>query len=125
MLRAYLPPLVIAILISGGLTFYVKVLAEKLKLFDLPSPRKIHTRPIPRLGGVAIVISFIILAIGYSFASGRLSFASDKIFGIDKYLLGPLVGLSVLLVVGILDDIRGIKASKKLFWHFVAATVVI
>lgn len=125
MLRAYLPPLIIAAIISGGLTYYVKSLAVRFKWFDWPSPRKVHSKPVPRLGGVAIVIAFLILIIGYTLASHRLNFSGFKIFFMDKRLVGVLLGLLVLLIVGIFDDIRGIKPWKKLFWHFVAASMVV
>lgn len=125
MLRAYLPPLIIAALISGGLTYYIKTLAEKFNIFDVPSPRKIHRKPIPRLGGAAIIISFIVVIIAYSLASHRLEFSSFKFFLIDKRILGVLAGLLVLAVVGIVDDIRGVGPLSKLFWQIVAASMVV
>ena len=125
MIRAYLPPLIIAAIISGGLTYYVKALAEHFKLFDQPAPRKIHPKPTPRLGGAAIVIAFLILLIGYTLASHRLNFSGFKIFFLDKRLVGVILGLIILLVVGIFDDIRGVKPWKKIFWHIVAAGMVV
>jgi len=125
MLRAYLPPFIIAALICGGLTYYIKTMALKFKIVDQPEPRKIHTKPIPRLGGLAIVIGFLLLLVGYTLASHRLEFSGFKIWFIDKRLVGVIIGLIILTIVGILDDIRGIKAWKKLFWHIVAAGFVI
>jgi len=125
MLRAYLPPFIIAALISGGLTYYIKTIALKFKLVDQPAPRKIHTKPIPRLGGLAIVIAFLLLLIGYTLASHRLEFSGFKILFLDKRLVGVILGLIILMVVGVLDDIRGVKAWKKLFWHIIAAGCVI
>lgn len=125
MIRAYLPPLIIAAIIAGGLTYYVKILAERFKWFDFPSPRKVHPKPIPRLGGVAIVIAFLIVLIGYTLASERLNFSGFEIIFMDKRLVGVILGLLILLIVGIFDDIRGVKPWKKLFWHFVAAGMVV
>jgi UDP-GlcNAc:undecaprenyl-phosphate GlcNAc-1-phosphate transferase len=124
-MKSYLGPFIIAALICGGLTYYVKALAQRFKLADYPSPRKIHTKPIPRLGGVAIVLAFFIVVVGYELASARLNFTPFKIWFFDKHLLGAVLGALVLLVVGIWDDIRGIKPYKKLFWHFVAASFVV
>ena len=95
MIRAYIPPLIIAALISGGLTYYVKVVAEKFKLFDQPAPRKIHPKPVPRLGGAAIVIAFLILIIGYSLASHRLTFSPFQIGCMDKILFNPKTFVTV------------------------------
>jgi len=125
MLRAYLPPFIIAAIIAGGLTYYIKSLAEKFKLVDQPSPRKIHPKPTPRLGGLAIALAFLIVLIGYTLASHRLEFSGFKTFFLDKRLIGVVSGLIILIVVGILDDIRGVKAWKKLFWHIAAACCVI
>lgn len=125
MLRAYLPPFIISALICGGLTFYVKLLAEKFKLFDRPSPRKIHPRPLPRLGGVAIVVSFLIVVIGYTLASNRLAFGLEKFWFFDQKIIGVLIGLLILLIVGVIDDIRNITPLKKLFWQILAAIVVV
>ncbi len=125
MLRAYLPPLIIAVLICGGLTFYVKILAKKFKIFDRPSPRKIHPFPVPRLGGVAIVGTFLLLALGYTFASNRLEFTSYKLWFFDPKILGMMIGLLIVLLIGVIDDIRGVKAYKKLFWQIVASCIVV
>jgi len=125
MTQTYLPAFVLAALISGGLTYYVKVMAAKFKLVDQPSPRKIHVKPTPRLGGVAIVLAFLIVLIGYTLATNRLAFSPFKFWMVDKRLVGVIAGLLILLVVGFLDDIKGIKAWKKLFWHIVASATVV
>ncbi len=125
MIQNYLAPFVVAALISGGLTGYVKTLATKLNLVDHPAPRKIHSKPVPRLGGVAIVLAFLIVLIGYALASPRLSFSPFKFWVVDKRLIGVLAGLIILLITGLIDDIKGVKAWKKLFWHIVAAAAVV
>jgi len=125
MWQGYIQPLVVAAIITCGLTFSVKALAEKFGIFDNPSPRKIHHKPIPRLGGVAIVIAFLLVTIGYSLASPRFHFGLEKIFIFDQKMVGVWLGALVLLVLGIIDDIRGVKPLFKLFWHIVAASLVV
>ena len=125
MLRLYLPAFIISALICGGLTYYVKMIAIKLKLFDLPAPRKIHPNPLPRLGGVAIVLAFLIVLLGYVFASQRLNFGGGSFFQIDKKIIGMALGLIILLVVGVIDDIRGVAPLPKLFWQITSAVVVV
>lgn len=124
-INSYLPAFVVAALICGGLTFYVKRLAEKFELTDLPSPRKIHTKPIPRLGGLAIILTVIGLVLAYSFASTRLSFTSFHIWVFDKRLLGALSGTGILLLIGIIDDVRGMRPWQKLIGHLLAAGMVV
>ena len=124
-IRLFLPPFVIAAIISGGLTYSVKLLAEKFGWLDRLSPRKIHPKPIPRLGGVAFVITFIFLCLGYNLITHRLDFTPFKVWLFDKHLLGVILGAAVLLIVGIIDDIKSIKPWKKLIWHFIAAFMVV
>jgi len=121
----FIAPFVLAALISGGLTYYVKNLAIKHKLTDMPSPRKVHTKPVPRLGGVAIVVTFLIVTLGYALITHRLEFSPFKIWFIDKRLYGVILGILVLLSIGIIDDIKGLAPWKKLIGHFIAAIIVV
>lgn len=125
MLRLYLPPLLISAIIAGGLTFYVKVFAERFKIFDYPAPRKIHPKPVPRFGGVAIVLALLIMVAGYQLASDRLSFGAEKIWFFDQKILGVILGLLVISFCGVLDDIGNLSPLKKLFWQIIAATIVV
>lgn len=124
-LSLYVAPFVIAALISGGLTYSVIKVARKFGWADFPSPRKVHTLPTPRLGGVAIVLSFLLLAVGYNLISTRLDFGVNHIFIFDKRLFGTLLGVLILLVIGIIDDIRGMRPWQKLIGHFLAAFMVV
>ena len=125
MIQLYIAPLVIAALMTCGLTYSVKLLAERLGVFDEPGTRKIHPKAIPRLGGIAIVLAFLLTTTGYVLAANRLDFGSAKILIFDQKLIGALLGALVLLVVGIIDDIRGVKPWCKLFWHTMAAVLVV
>lgn len=125
MLKAYLPPFVVAALIAGGLTYYVKIFAQKWGLFDWPAPRKVHRQPTPRLGGLALVISFLIVTVGYLLASKRLTFGGAKFWFFDERLTGVFIGLAILTIVGIIDDVRGMAAWKKLIWQIMAAWAVV
>lgn len=125
MIKLYFAPLVVAALMTCGLTFSVKAIAERLGIFDEPGPRKIHVKAIPRLGGLAIVLAFFIGVIGYSLATSRLDFGGAKFLIFDQQLIGVLLGAFVLLIVGVLDDIKGLAPIFKLFWHIVAASLVV
>jgi UDP-GlcNAc:undecaprenyl-phosphate/decaprenyl-phosphate GlcNAc-1-phosphate transferase len=113
----------IIFLITFGLaivfTLVMKKIALKLKLFDWPSPRRIHPRPVPRLGGIAIFLSFLIVIL----------FLTTKIGGnlltLDKHLVGFLTGATLLVLVMIIDDIRGLSPWVKLFWQIIATLIII
>lgn len=125
MLNLYIAPFIIAALITGGLTYSVKKLAEKYKWLDMPSPRKIHAKPIPRLGGVAIVLGFLFLVIGYNLITNRLDFTPFKVWFLDKHLFGVILGALVLLFAGIYDDIKNLKPYQKLIFQVIAAVTVV
>lgn len=121
----YILPFVLTFVLSAILTPIVRNLALKWKLFDYPTPRKVHGKPTPRLGGVAIFLSFFLVVIGYLiFAPEKLSFINEKILGIDKNLLGVLIGAIILIIVGIIDDIREIGPIPKFIFQLIAASVV-
>lgn len=125
MIKFYLPPLIVAALAAGGLTYSVKKIAEKFKILDFPSKRKIHTSATPRLGGVAIVAAFLFTVIGYCLASHRLEFSGFNILFFDKRLVGVILGALILLGAGIYDDIKDLNPWQKLFFQVLAAGIVV
>jgi len=114
----------LTLLLAFGITFFitplVKKIAFRLKALDLPNERKVHTTPIPRLGGVGIYLGFWI-------AVGTAVFAASfwGIFIDLTMLLGVFLASTILLVVGIVDDIRSLAPTTKLIWQIVAALIVI
>ncbi|HVM24931.1 MAG TPA: MraY family glycosyltransferase [Candidatus Limnocylindrales bacterium] len=108
-----LTALTFAVALVGGLvvTPVVRGVAHRLGLLDLPGGRKIHHVPVPRLGGVAMAIAFGV-------AVGMASLVSPDLGATEG--LRPnrapaiLAGVSVLLVVGVIDDTRGMPALVKL-----------
>ncbi len=101
------------------LTPILRYYSFKLGLVDQPdNNRKVHTRPIPRTGGVAIAVSYA-LALGLTarFAPfGALTIHHRDLL----WSLFPAVGL--IFLVGLVDDLRGMKASHKLLGQIAAAS---
>lgn len=125
-MNLYLQFFISAAVMSMLFTQLVKRFAKKYNIVDKPEDRKIHTKPIPRLGGVGVIIAFI-LAVSYAliFQPSLLQFSNQNIFGIDVNLAGVLIGIIILAVIGILDDISGVSPSIKLTAHFLAGIVVV
>lgn len=109
----------ILLAVSLGFTLVVisippilKVAREK-KLFDTIDKRKIHTTPIPPLGGVAIFIGFVLSTIiatdGYSFES-------------LKYIIASII---LMFFIGLKDDLLIISARKKFVVQIFAAMLLI
>ncbi len=97
-----------ALLLGFALTPIVRVLAIKIKAIDIPTDnRRMHHKPIPRIGGLAIFLAFLI---------ATLSFCKP-----DRDLLTILVGGGVLVLLGMLDDIYRLNAFVKLVVQILAA----
>ncbi len=103
----------VAFIVALAATAMVRQAARRLGVVDKPDPyRKIHKRETPRLGGVAIYVAFaapIILL--YVF---RLSRVSDSLHGRIVPLLALLAGGALALGIGVVDDVRGLRARWKL-----------
>ncbi|KYH29387.1 putative undecaprenyl-phosphate N-acetylglucosaminyl 1-phosphate transferase [Clostridium colicanis DSM 13634] len=103
----------ISVLISFLLTPFIKKFAFYIKALDIPKDkRKIHKEPIPLLGGIAIYISFlltIILKEGY----------------LNKSERGILIGATIIVIGGLIDDLKDLKPWMKLAFQLAASIVLI
>ena len=89
----------------------IKKVAIHINAMDIPNERKVHTKPMPRLGGLAIFLSFLL---GYI------------LFGqITVQMISILIGGFILIILGICDDINAIKARYKFIVQVIAALVVV
>ncbi|MBQ3101361.1 MAG: undecaprenyl/decaprenyl-phosphate alpha-N-acetylglucosaminyl 1-phosphate transferase [Clostridia bacterium] len=92
--------LVCAALISFAMTPPVRVLAHKLGAIDIPQDnRRMHKQPIPRLGGLAIYLGFVITSLVF--------------LDLSPLLTTILLGGTGIVVLGMLDDIFRLRASLK------------
>lgn len=103
---------VVAFLITFTATPIVKFLAYKWGAVDVPKDdRRVHKKPIPRLGGLAIFYGFIVSV--FCFAD------------ISTEFRGILTGACVIVVLGIFDDIFDINPAAKLAVQIFAALVAV
>lgn len=97
---------------SFALTPVVKSFAKKVGAIDVPKDsRRMHSTPIPRLGGLAIFLGFLFSV---------LLFAN-----IDPTLQGILLGAVVIVVLGMIDDIVPLNALLKFVVQIMAALIVV
>ena len=99
----------LALLVVVLLTPAVGGMARLLGAVDEPGERRVHRRPIPRLGGLAIFLGIIVPALAFLDLSGESR--------------GVLLGAAVATVVGAVDDFRGLSPPVKLAGQFVAASI--
>ncbi|MDM5246474.1 MULTISPECIES: MraY family glycosyltransferase [unclassified Lysinibacillus] len=110
--------LIAAFIASILLTPLVKRLAFRIGAVDAPNYRKVHARIMPRLGGLAIFLSFLIAVAIFQ------PILIKNIDGSD-YLLAIIIGACIIVATGVIDDMREISAKAKLLGQLVAALIVI
>jgi len=116
-LFVYLGSTVLAIITTP----IVICVARHLNIVDTTDIRKVHSKPVPRIGGVAIFISMIGLVL--------LVLFMPKVIGgsfrlIQSKVIVVLCAAGFMFFVGLVDDIRGLRARTKLSCQLVAAIVV-
>ena len=90
---------------------FVKKIAEHVGALDMPNERKVHSKPMPRMGGLGIYAGFLL---GY------------MIFGEHTPIMNSiLIGSFVIIITGITDDIKPLKASHKLVGQIISALIVV
>lgn len=111
-MTVYMLAFVGALVLAIGVTPVARWLAPRIGVIDRPEARKIHHRPVPRMGGVAIYLAVIVAA----FALGeRYNFAQ---FG------SILVGATGVSFMGLIDDRWGLRPLIKLLGQTLAALLL-
>lgn len=118
----YLVAFSLAFTLAVILTLVVKKLALKLDIVDRPnSERKIHKKPIPLLGGVAVFFSFTLLLAYYSFFTNYI--IHDFIQA--KFIVGIIIAALLITIGGVLDDKYNLKSRIQIIFPITAVLVII
>lgn len=104
--------IVLSFILSFAMTPIVKNFALKVGAIDVPTDeRRMHRHPIPRLGGLAIFIGFLLSVVLFA--------------DLTKQVQGILVGAIIVAALGAVDDLISLKPMAKLLGQSVAAVVAI
>jgi UDP-GlcNAc:undecaprenyl-phosphate/decaprenyl-phosphate GlcNAc-1-phosphate transferase len=103
--------LIVCFIISLLITPLIKKLAVSIGATDKPNQRKVHQFTMPRLGGLAIFISFII---------GMLILKP-----LNPAFIPIIIGSSIIVITGICDDLFELSAKYKLIGQLAAAFIVV
>ncbi|HHV99164.1 MAG TPA: undecaprenyl/decaprenyl-phosphate alpha-N-acetylglucosaminyl 1-phosphate transferase [Clostridiaceae bacterium] len=115
----YLITFTLAFIVSFSATPIAKKLAFKIGAVDVPrDKRRMHKKPIARLGGTAIFMGFLVSVL---FAVISI----PNIFKANRELVGLLVGILIIEIMGILDDVKQLRARTKLMFQILAALAVV
>ena len=102
---------VIGFALAWLLTPLARVIAFRTNCLDIPDARKIHKQPTPLLGGVAIFVAL----------------AATLLLGpaLSKQMIGIVIGSGIILIMGMIDDSRGLSAVLRLAGQVAAVCVVV
>ncbi len=89
----------------------IKKVAIHVNAMDYPSERKVHDKPMPRLGGIAIFLAFVV---------GYMLYAP-----MTTKMLSILISSFIMILLGIFDDINSIRARYKFIVQILAACVLV
>ena len=104
--------ILVAFVVSIALTPFVKRLAVKVGAVDVPGEaRRVHDHPIPRMGGLAIFLGFLV---------SMLLFVD-----ITQEVRGILIGSIIIVITGVIDDIVSLRAWTKFLIQILAAVIAV
>jgi UDP-GlcNAc:undecaprenyl-phosphate GlcNAc-1-phosphate transferase len=113
---SYLLAFSASLIVTAVATPVVRKYALRWRLGDKPNGRRITTHMIPHLGGIALVLG--------TFAGVSLVFAGDRGAGWSLIMRGVLPALSLIVVLGLIDDMKNLRASQKLIVQIVSAGIL-
>ncbi len=101
-----------ALILSFAGAPVAKTIAQKIGAIDVPKDsRRMHKKPIPRLGGIAIFAGFYISAI--IFDTGYMS----------REIRGMLIGSIIIVALGMFDDVLALKPKQKFGFQVIATLI--
>lgn len=102
---------IVTFIFSAIIMPFTNVIAEHIGAIDVPKDkRRVHTKPIPKLGGLGIFTAFLF---GY------------MLFGVQSIQMNSvLIGSFIIIITGILDDIKTLKAKYELLGQILAALTI-
>ena len=115
----------LAFITSFVMVPYTIKLAKKVGAIDYPSDRRVNKRPVPRIGGIAVIAGFLVSAIYLIITmaiEGNLDFNGQENYKMK--LLGFLLGIIVLSIFAYADDVKTLKPWQKLIGQVLAALIV-
>lgn len=114
-INLFFAPLSLALIVSYLITPIVIKYAKKMGIMDDPKktnhPKVIHTKPIPRGGGIPVFIAILVAALVF--------------VPLDRHLISILLGAAIIFVMGHLDDKYNLNPYLRLGIGFIAAYIPI
>ncbi|MFW6107306.1 MAG: glycosyltransferase family 4 protein [bacterium] len=110
-----------AAVLALGLTPLVAWLARRLRLVDRPGVRKVHASAIPRIGGLAVALAMLAPVVAVMTLDNVVG---EAFRDIQAKVIAILAGAGFVLLVGLADDVHGLRARTKFTAQLLAAAAV-
>lgn len=111
-MEQYILPFIVSVMISLVMTPIIRKFAIKIGAVDIPKDdRRMHKTAMPLMGGLAIYISVM---------AGMFLFMD-----LSKSVVAIMIGATIILISGIIDDLRELSPKLKLFFQIMAGVVLI
>ena len=122
----YILALLLAFFLSVVLTGAVRRFAVARGLVSAPRARDSHKKPLPRIGGLAIFLSFLLVSMIYFvFVHPGAEISAGHWLGLDKKIVGIWLASAVIVVVMLIDDLKNLPALVKLFFQLLAVAIIV
>jgi UDP-GlcNAc:undecaprenyl-phosphate GlcNAc-1-phosphate transferase len=108
----FIIPFITAFIITVVAIFVLNFFAGKIRWIHRKSKRHIHQQNVFRLGGVAMIVAFVVAI-----------FLNKDLF-INASLYGVLIALAIILIVGVWDDMREIFWKTQFFYQVAVAIII-
>lgn len=117
----------LAFIVTFMATPYTIKIARKVGAVDIPKDkRRMHNKSMPKFGGPAVILGFLVAIIYLLIVKGLEN--TIDLFGTEQYgmkLVGMFLGIVVISIFCVIDDIKTIKPMVKLLGQVLAAIVVV
>lgn len=116
-----------AVLLGMVIIPRILVISHKKRLYDVPDARKVHTMPVPRLGGLSffpVILMSMFLVIGFRLYFWDMDTSSLSFNMLYEYLF-LFVGMTLLYLVGVCDDLVGVGYRYKFAVQIAAAFLLV
>ena len=110
-MKNFLPPFFLAVVISYLFTPLVRKLAFKIGAVDIPKDdRRVHKEPMPLMGGLAIFLAVVVVTLIF--------------LPLEKEILAILIGGMVIVIGGIIDDLKELRPKTKFIFQIIAGLIL-
>ena len=101
---------ILVMLVTMSFFPITKWIANHIGALDMPNKRKVHKKPMPLMGGLMMFFGFLF---------GYMVFAPQ-----NTQMLAILIGAIVVIITGMIDDIKPLKAKEKMLGQIIAALII-